>query len=69
MTDDRLGGFVLPIDTAVGDVLLWFDAGAYHLPGRHGFRRVYVRSPGSVQTSSSESPAIVSRPPNRRLHL
>jgi diaminopimelate decarboxylase len=32
MTDDRLGRLVLPNDTAVGDVLLWLDAGAYHLP-------------------------------------
>jgi diaminopimelate decarboxylase len=32
MTDDRLGRFLLPNDTAVGDVLLWLDAGAYHLP-------------------------------------
>jgi diaminopimelate decarboxylase len=32
MTDDRLGRFDLPSDTAVGDVLLWLDAGAYHLP-------------------------------------
>jgi diaminopimelate decarboxylase len=32
MTDDRLGRFPLSNDIAVGDVLLWLDAGAYHLP-------------------------------------
>jgi diaminopimelate decarboxylase len=32
MTDDRLGRFDLPDDSGVDDVLLWFDAGAYHLP-------------------------------------
>jgi diaminopimelate decarboxylase len=32
MTDDRLGRYRLPADTAVGDVLIWLDAGAYHLP-------------------------------------
>jgi diaminopimelate decarboxylase len=32
MTDDRLGRFDLPVGLDVGDVLLWLDAGAYHLP-------------------------------------
>jgi diaminopimelate decarboxylase len=32
MTDDRLGRFALPNNITVGDVLLWLDAGAYHLP-------------------------------------
>jgi diaminopimelate decarboxylase len=31
MTDDRLGRWVLP-EIAVGDVLVWQHAGAYHLP-------------------------------------
>jgi diaminopimelate decarboxylase len=32
MTDDRLGRWPLPDDLAVGDVIAWRDAGAYHLP-------------------------------------
>jgi diaminopimelate decarboxylase len=32
MTDDRLGRWPLPDDLAVGDVIAWCDAGAYHLP-------------------------------------
>ena len=32
MTDDRLGRWPLPADLAVGDVIAWRDAGAYHLP-------------------------------------
>jgi hypothetical protein len=32
MTDDRLGRWPLPDDLAVGDLLAWCDAGAYHLP-------------------------------------
>jgi len=32
MTDDTLGRFQLPETVSVGDVLLWTDAGAYHLP-------------------------------------
>jgi diaminopimelate decarboxylase len=32
MTDDKLGRFQLPETVGVGDVLLWTDAGAYHLP-------------------------------------
>jgi len=32
MTDDRLGRFDLPERIVVGDVLIWMDAGAYHLP-------------------------------------
>ncbi len=32
MTDDILGRMPLPADITVGDVLVWSDAGAYHLP-------------------------------------
>jgi diaminopimelate decarboxylase len=32
MTDDRLGRWLLPESTAVGDVFAWLNAGAYHLP-------------------------------------
>lgn len=32
MTDDRLGRWELPDDVQAGDVLIWPDAGAYHLP-------------------------------------
>jgi diaminopimelate decarboxylase len=32
MTDDRLGRWELPRSIAVGDILVWLDAGAYHLP-------------------------------------
>ncbi|HUQ86064.1 MAG TPA: hypothetical protein VM096_00815, partial [Vicinamibacterales bacterium] len=32
MTDDILGRMELPGDVAIGDVLVWSDAGAYHLP-------------------------------------
>jgi diaminopimelate decarboxylase len=32
MMDDRLGRFSLPESLDTGDVLLWLDAGAYHLP-------------------------------------
>jgi diaminopimelate decarboxylase len=32
MTDDRLGRWQLPESVAVGDVIVWLDAGAYHLP-------------------------------------
>lgn len=32
MTDDRLGRWELADDLQVGDVMIWRDAGAYHLP-------------------------------------
>ncbi len=32
MTDDRLGRWPLPEQLAPGDIILWCDAGAYHLP-------------------------------------
>jgi diaminopimelate decarboxylase len=32
MTDDRLGRLMLPQTIAAGDLLVWLDAGAYHLP-------------------------------------
>jgi diaminopimelate decarboxylase len=32
MTDDRLGRWALPGDVDVGDVIVWTNAGAYHLP-------------------------------------
>jgi diaminopimelate decarboxylase len=32
MTDDRLGRFDLSEQIAAGDVLVWMEAGAYHLP-------------------------------------
>jgi diaminopimelate decarboxylase len=32
MTDDVLGRFELPQAISIGDVLVWCDAGAYHLP-------------------------------------
>jgi ornithine decarboxylase len=32
MTDDRLGRWMLPESIAIGDVLVWLEAGAYHLP-------------------------------------
>jgi diaminopimelate decarboxylase len=32
MTDDILGRLPLPADIAVGDVIAWMNAGAYHLP-------------------------------------
>ena len=32
MTDDRLARVELPEDLAVDDVLIWMEAGAYHLP-------------------------------------
>ena len=31
-TDDRLGRWRLPRDLTAGDVIVWCDAGAYHLP-------------------------------------
>ena len=40
MTDDILGRVELPEDVSSGDVLVWMNAGAYHLPGRHGSRTV-----------------------------
>ena len=32
MTDDRLGALPLPDSVAPGDLIVWLDAGAYHLP-------------------------------------
>lgn len=32
MTDDRLGRWPLPESIAIGDVFVWLEAGAYHLP-------------------------------------
>jgi diaminopimelate decarboxylase len=32
MTDDRLGRRPLPVSVDVGDVIVWLEAGAYHLP-------------------------------------
>lgn len=32
MTDDRLGRWMLPESLAIGDVIVWLNAGAYHLP-------------------------------------
>ena len=32
MTDDRLGRWMLPESLTVGDLIVWLNAGAYHLP-------------------------------------
>jgi hypothetical protein len=32
MTDDRLARVVLPDSIVPGDLVIWLDAGAYHLP-------------------------------------
>jgi len=32
MTDDRLGRWLLPHTITAGDVIVWMNAGAYHLP-------------------------------------
>jgi diaminopimelate decarboxylase len=32
MADDRLGRWMLPASLDIGDVIVWLDAGAYHLP-------------------------------------
>jgi hypothetical protein len=32
MADDRLGRWMLPGTVDIGDVIVWLDAGAYHLP-------------------------------------
>jgi diaminopimelate decarboxylase len=32
MTDDRLARLMLPDSIATGDLIVWFNAGAYHLP-------------------------------------
>jgi hypothetical protein len=32
MTDDSLGRVQLPDDVVPGDLLVWMNAGAYHLP-------------------------------------
>jgi diaminopimelate decarboxylase len=32
MADDRLGRWMLPASLDAGDVIVWLDAGAYHLP-------------------------------------
>jgi diaminopimelate decarboxylase len=32
MSDDRLGRWMLPASVDVGDIIVWLDAGAYHLP-------------------------------------
>jgi diaminopimelate decarboxylase len=37
MTDDHLGRWELPEDIEAGDVLVWTDAGAYHLPWESRF--------------------------------
>jgi len=37
MTDDRLGRWQLPESLAIGDVLIWLRAGAYHLPWENRF--------------------------------
>jgi diaminopimelate decarboxylase len=39
MTDDRLGRVDLPSDIERGDLLVWLDAGAYHLPWETRFSR------------------------------
>jgi diaminopimelate decarboxylase len=41
MTDDRLGRWELPEDLGPGDVLVWRDAGAYHLPWEARFSQGY----------------------------
>ena len=47
MAFDQLGRRPLPSDLRIGDVLLWFDAGAYHLPWEtrfsHGLCEVWWR--------------------------
>jgi len=44
MTYDRLGRWELPAEIAVGDLIVWKDAGAYHIPWEtrfsHGLARV-----------------------------
>jgi diaminopimelate decarboxylase len=37
MTDDRLGRWELPESLAIGDVVIWPRAGAYHLPWENRF--------------------------------
>lgn len=32
MTDDRLGRWLLPVSLSIGDIIVWLNAGAYHLP-------------------------------------
>ncbi len=32
MTDDRLGRWLLPASLSTGDIIVWLNAGAYHLP-------------------------------------
>ena len=32
MSDDRLGRWMLPASVDIGDIVVWMDAGAYHLP-------------------------------------
>jgi diaminopimelate decarboxylase len=32
MADDRLGRWMLPASVDIGDLIVWLDAGAYHLP-------------------------------------
>jgi diaminopimelate decarboxylase len=62
MTDDRLGRWHLPADLAVGDVIAWRDAGAYHLPWETRFSHglcavVWDSGEGSLVVARDREPA------------
>ena len=68
MTDDVLARLPLPADIAVGDVIAWLDAGAYHLPWETRFSHglcavVWCDEHGQLQLARErERPDLWSEP-------
>jgi ornithine decarboxylase len=68
MTDDRLGRYDLTASIEVGDVLIWLDAGAYHLPWETRFSHglcavVWHGADGRLNVARErEQPGAWSRP-------
>jgi hypothetical protein len=58
MTDDILGRLPLPDDIAVGDVIAWMNAGAYHLPWETRFSHGLC----AVAWSDADDRLVLARP-------
>jgi diaminopimelate decarboxylase len=68
MTDDRLGRWQLPEGLAAGDVIVWRDAGAYHLPWETRFSHglcavVWEGDDGDMVVAREREPVGAFAPP------
>jgi len=60
MTDDRLGRWLLP-EVSVGDIIVWTDAGAYHLPWETRFSQGLC----AIVWFDADEEATIARPRER----